>query len=49
MVFTLVKSAPFLEGPRNRFKELLFTFKVQYNFIGLFENSIPSDLWPVFQ
>ncbi len=25
--------SPFLKGPRSRFKELFFTFKVQYNFI----------------
>ncbi len=25
--------SPFLRGPRSRFKELFFTFKVQYNFI----------------
>ncbi|HBY69411.1 MAG TPA: TIGR00730 family Rossman fold protein, partial [Flavobacteriaceae bacterium] len=26
----------FLKGPRNRFKELWFSFKVQYNFIKAF-------------
>ena len=26
----------FLSGPRSRFKELLFTFRVQYSFIGAF-------------
>lgn len=32
----LSEERAFLEGPRNRFKELWFTFKVQYNFIRAF-------------
>ncbi len=32
----LTEERAFLEGPRNRFKELWFTFKVQYNFIRAF-------------
>jgi uncharacterized protein (TIGR00730 family) len=34
--FYLSEERTFLEGPRNRFKELWFTFKVQYNFIRAF-------------
>ncbi len=34
--FYLSEERAFLDGPRNRFKELLFTFKVQYHFIRAF-------------
>ncbi len=34
--FYLSEERAFLEGSRNRFKELWFTFKVQYNFIRAF-------------
>jgi len=34
--FYLEEEQAFLEGPRNRFKELWFTFKVQYHFIRAF-------------
>jgi uncharacterized protein (TIGR00730 family) len=34
--FYLSEERAFLEGPRNRFKELWFTFKVQYHFIRAF-------------
>ncbi|OGS74297.1 MAG: Rossman fold protein, TIGR00730 family [Flavobacteria bacterium RIFCSPLOWO2_12_FULL_35_11] len=32
----LIEESPFLQGPRNRLKELWFTFKVQYYFIKAF-------------
>jgi len=34
--FYLSEERAFLDGPRNRFRELWFTFKVQYNFIRAF-------------
>lgn len=34
--FYLSEERAFLDGPRNRFKELRFTFKVQYHFIRAF-------------
>ncbi len=34
--FYLSEERAFLDGPRNRFKELWFTFKVQYHFIRAF-------------
>ncbi|MEX0289155.1 MAG: TIGR00730 family Rossman fold protein [Flavobacteriaceae bacterium] len=34
--FYLSEEKAFLDGPRNRFRELWFTFKVQYNFIRAF-------------
>ena len=34
--FYLSEERAFLDGPRDRFKELWFTFKVQYNFIRAF-------------
>jgi|TARA_R100000479_G_scaffold28896_3_gene11486 hypothetical protein len=34
--FYLTEEQVFLKGPRNRFKELWFSFKVQYNFIKAF-------------